>query len=198
MSTSLGILAQNKAIDSLTVLLSEATKSQDVISLKCQLSQRFTEIGEFEKGGKMANDALTASTLTDNLKGKGLAYYSLARLHQYIGDWSKALTYHYLAFPIFEELNYKEELAWTYLNIGISHHAQNNPSDAIIFEKKALAIFQDLNSQQGIAYSYLNLGLALTLKKKYSKAIQQMLNARLICEEIGDDRGVGYVLSSIA
>jgi serine phosphatase RsbU (regulator of sigma subunit) len=198
ISTSLGLFAQNKAIHSLTILLNEVTDPHEEIKLKCQLSQRFTEIGEFEKGGKMANDALNLAKQSNNIKGTGLAYYSLARLHQYIGDWSKALTYHYLAFPIFEEHNNKEELAWTYLNIGISLHAQNNPNGAIDFEEKALAIFQELNMKQGIAYSFLNLGLAFTLKKQYSKAIQQMLNARLMCDEIGDERGVGYVLSSIA
>ncbi|MFT6716097.1 MAG: serine phosphatase RsbU (regulator of sigma subunit) [Saprospiraceae bacterium] len=198
MSTSLGLLAQNKAIDSLTVLLSKSTTTEKEIKLKCQLSQQLTEIGEFEKGGKMANDALTAAEKADNIQGIGLAYYSLARLNQYLGDWSKALTYHYLALPIFEEFDDREEQAWTYLNIGISLHAQNNATGAINNHERALSIFKELNLSQGIAYSYLNLGLALNIKKKYSQAIQQLLNARLICKEIGDDRGVGYVLSSIA
>ena len=81
MSTSLMVFSQNETIDSLTILLSEATTAKDEIDLKCKLSQKFTEIGEFEKGGKMANDALNAAEKSNDAKGIGLAYYSLARLN---------------------------------------------------------------------------------------------------------------------
>jgi len=198
MAFSCLLSAQNKGIDSLTTLLNEATIPSDQIKFKCALSQRFTEIGKFEIGGKMANDALIMAEKNDEKKGIGSAYYSLARLNQYLGDWSKALSYHYKALPIFEELGLKEELAWTHLNIGISLHAQNNMISATKYDRKALETFLEIDHKQGVAYSYLNLGLALNARGEYSKAIQHMLNARVICKEIGDERGVGYVLSSVA
>lgn len=189
---------QNQAIDSLTALFNDATEISDQINLKCQISQRFTEIGEFEQGGKLANEALMMAESANDEGGIGLAYYSLARLNQYIGDWYKALTYHYRAFPIFESLELKEELAWTYLNMGISFHAQKSLKRAVRYDTKALEIFKELKHNQGIAYSYLNLGLALSDRGDFDQAINYMNNARDICEEIGDQRGVGYVLNSMA
>lgn len=191
-------IAQNRAIDSLAKLLKATTEISKKIEIQCQLSQRFTEIGEFEKGGALANEALTIATDANDEKGIGLSYYSLSRLNQYIGDWNKALSYHYRAFPIFDALEAHEELAWTYLNMAISFRAQKDIKRSLRYARKALEIFTKIEFQQGIAYSYLNLSLALNDDGNFDEAIVFMNKAKSLCIEIGDQRGVGYVLNSMA
>lgn len=194
----LQLKASNAEIDSLSQLLDSTDVLTEKIALQCKISERYTEIGEFEIGGKLANEALIVASEIEDEKGTALSYYALSRLHQYIGDWNKALTYHYKAIPIFEKIDAKENLGWSLLNMGICFHAQKNYPKAIEYDEKALDIFKEIDLKKGIAYSYLNISLAINDNGSPDSALIAMRNAREICEEIGDKRGVGYVLNSMA
>jgi len=190
---SVQLLAQNRSIDSLTNLLNTASDNAIKVALKCKISQGYTEIGEFKKGGELANEALAEATKSQDTKGIGLTYYTLARLNQYMRDWDKALIYHYQAIQLFDEIDAHEELSWTYLNMGIAFHAQKDYKRSIRYIQKALDIFTKIKHDQGIAYSYLNLGLALHDSGSSDTAIVRLLDAKKICVNTGDLRGIGYV-----
>lgn len=191
-------LAHNDAIDSLESLLKQDHPLSKRIELQCKLSQKYTEIGEFSVGGKLANEALVLASNSNDQKGKAFAYYSIARLHQYIGDFNKGLSYHYKALPIFEKEEAFEEIAWVYLNMGICFSNQRNPEKAVEHDRKALKIFNRIGHRQGEAYSYLNISLAVNELGDTDSAVFYMESAKTICEEIGDQRGLGYVYNSIA
>ena len=187
------LMAQNRSIDSLTNVLNITSDSPTKIAIKCKISQGYTEIGEFKKGGELANEALTEATKAKDTKGIGLAYYSLARLNQYMRDWDKAVIYHYQAIQLFDEVDSHEELSWTYLNMGIAFHAQKDYKRSIRYIQKALDLFTKIKHEQGVAYSYLNLGLALHDSGSSDTAIVRLLDAKKICVATGDLRGIGYV-----
>ncbi|MFT6716096.1 MAG: tetratricopeptide (TPR) repeat protein [Saprospiraceae bacterium] len=187
------LMAQNRSIDSLINLLSATSDKAEKIALKCKISQGYTEIGEYGKGGELANEALVEATEAKDEKGTGLAYYSLARLNQYRRDWDKALIYHYQAIQLFDAVDSHEDLAWTYLNMGIAFHAQKDYKRSIRYVGKALEIFKKIKHDQGVAYSLLNLGLPLHEYGSTDSAITRLLDAKKICMKIGDMRGVGYV-----
>jgi len=187
------VLGQNKSIDSLKNLYSSTESPSERIALKCKISQGYTEIGDFKKAGKVADEALLEAEQLEDKKGKGLAFYTLARLNQYMRDWDKALIYHYQAIQLFDEIKADEELAWSYLNMGIAFHAQSDYKRAIRYDNKALDIFSKIEHRKGVAYSYLNLGLALNDNGSRDTAFAKLADAKRICIEIGDQRGVGYV-----
>lgn len=141
MFFSFELVAQNQMIDSLRVLYQASKDSSEKIDLKCEISQRYTEIGEFELAEKLANEALDQASKTQYDKGVGLAYYSLARLNQYLGDLNKAIIHHQEAFHIFKSKELFEELAWTSLNMGITFLGQKDKKKAIEYDKKALDYF---------------------------------------------------------
>ena len=192
------LFSNNAAIDSISRLIQQENDPEKEIILQCQLGQNYTEIGEFQKGGELANSALMAARERGYELGEGYAYYSLARLHQYMNDWNKALTYHYKAIPIFEKLAAFEELSWTYLNMGITFHAQKNYQKALEYEYKAHEVFRKANNRKGEAYSLLNISLAINELGFHDSAFVFMNEAKDICLEIKDLRGVGYVLNSMA
>lgn len=198
ITLSLSLTAKNQVIDSLANLLDSTDEITKKIILQCELSQKFTEIGEFETGGKLANEALIVSEEIDFKKGIALSYYTLGRLNQYIGDWNKALTCHYKAIPLFDSLAATENLAWTYLNMGITFHAQKNLEEAIKYDSIALGLFKTIELKQGEAYGYLNLSLAINDQGNPDSALVLMEKSKVICTEINDMRGVGYVLNCMA
>ena len=192
------LFANNAVIDSISRLLQQESDPKREILLQCQLGQNYTEIGEFQRGGELANSALVAAREMEYEFGEATAYYSLGRLHQYMNDWNKALMYHYKAIPIFEKLAAFEELAWTYLNMGIAFHAQKNYEKALEHEYKAIDVFKKAKNRQGEAYSLLNISLAINELGYHDSAFVFMNEAKDICVEIKDLRGVGYVLNSMA
>jgi len=191
------IFAQNKTIDSLTKVLKNTKDVSDQIRLRCEISQQWIEIGELVLGEKIANKALAEAKINKDKSNVALAYYSLGRLNQYHGYLKEALSFHNQAMPLFEELHLNEQLAWTYLNIGITQRALENLPKAIEFDKKALTIFKKIENKQGIAYSYINLGLAFDDSKEHERAMQQMLNAKNICLSTNDIKGLGYVYHTL-
>ncbi len=192
------VFANNKNIDSLHVLLLSTDGTIEKIALECKLSESYSEIGEFELGGEYANEALITATAINDEKSIAKCYYSLSRLNQYIGDFNKALSFHYLAIPLFEKVKAHENLAWTYLNMGICYYSQKNYKPAIKIEKKALDLFNRINHHQGQAYTYLNLSLSTNDLGKQDSALALMAMAKQICTDIKDEKGLGYVYKSIA
>ena len=192
------VLCKNRTIDSLSNSIKICTNPSQRITLLCELSEKYTEIGEFDRGGVLANEALVLATARKEEKGTALAYYTHSRLYQYLGDYSKALSYHFKALPLFEKLNAYENLGWTYLNMGIIYNAQHNYHKAIEYEKKSLIYFKKANSKKGEAYSYLNMSIACIPLRKLDTALMYMQISRKICLQINDLRGLGYVLNNIA
>lgn len=190
---SYSLLGQNRSIDSLTNLYTKSTETNERIALKCKISQGFTEIGDFNNGGKFAEEALKEATEAEDKKGIGVANYTLARLNQYMRDWDKALIYHYKAVQLLDEADAHEDLAWSYLNMGISFHAKKDYRRATRYCNKALEIFSKIDHKQGIAYTCLNLGLVVNDDGNTDSAMVKLANAKRICIEIGDQRGIGYV-----
>ncbi len=186
-------MGQNRSIDSLSNLYSNSNNAGEKIALKCKISQGYTEIGDFNKAGEFAENALKEAQNLNDKKGTGLAFYTLARLNQYMRDWDNALIYHYQAVQLFDEVNAHEDLAWTYLNMGIAFDAKKDYKRAIRYENKALEFFIKIDHQQGEAYTYFNLGSTLHKKGSKDKALVRLSDAKKICVEIGDQKGVGYV-----
>jgi len=187
------VMGQNRSIDSLSNLYANSEDDSEKIALKCKISQGYTEIGDFNKGGEFAENALKEAKSINNKKGTALAYYTLARLNQYMRDWDNALIFHYQAVQLFDEVNASEDLAWTYLNMGIAFDAKEDYKRAIRYENKALELFIKIEHKQGEAYTYLNLGSTLHKSGNKKKGLARLADAKKICIEIGDQKGVGYV-----
>ena len=187
------LMGQNKTIDSLSNLLLDSTDPSEKIALRCKISQRYVEIGDFRQGQIIAETALKEATELGDKMGKGQAFYSLARLNQYMRDWDNALLYQYQAIQLFDEINAIEELAWSYLNMGIAFEAKEEYDRAIRYTTKALEAFKKIKHKQGEAYSYLNLGYPLHEKGETEAALEKLEAAKRICEEINDHTGIGYV-----
>lgn len=192
------LVAQNRKIDSLSVLLIATSDTSDQINLKCQISQLYSENGEFKKAGELAYSALMLAESINHKKGVGSALYSIARLNLYVGHSFKALKLLKKAESIFKDLRLQEELGWTYLNMGICIAAEKNIIEARKLTNKALQIFQSINHKKGVAYSYLNLGKLLINEEKNDDATHHLMQAKNICTEINDSRGLGYVLGLIS
>ena len=187
------ILGQNRTNDSLYQLLEKSEDPSERVAIQCKIAQGYTEIGDYKKAGEIADIALKQAIELRDHKGEGLAYYTLARLNQYMRDWDNALLYHYQAIQLFDEANAIEELAWSYLNMGIAFVAKKEYDRAIRYCNKALEAFKKINHKQGEAYSYLNLGYPLHYKGETEKALEQLEKCKVLCEEIKDQTGVGYV-----
>lgn len=188
-------MAQNRTIDSLLNVYGKSQNAEEKVDLQSKISQAYTEIGDLKKGGEYADKALKGANAIGDTRRIGLAYYTFARLNQYMRDWDNALLYHYQAIQQFDEVDAKEELAWSYLNMGIAFEAKKDFERAIRYDNKALQIFKKIKQKQGEAYSYLNLGLAHYGNGNADSSFLKLKEAEELCIKLGDQKGVGYVLN---
>lgn len=197
--------AQNKAIDSLLVVLQHA--KNDI-----EKSQTLNAIADAYKTNdpklmlQYANKALQLSQKLQYKIEEGNAQLNLGNANIILGNYSQALNYFALAQSIFENetdsnpknsLLIKKGLAKAYGSIGIVFAEQSNYAKALLFHLKSVTIYEEIKEFKKCAQVYNNIGVAYQSQGEIFKALEYFIKAQKIQDQLKDVH-VGITLTNIA
>ncbi len=114
------------------------------------------------------------------LNNIGLAY-------TYLGNFDKALDYHYQSLLIREEEGDKKSIRNALNNIGLVFHNLNDDEKAIQNYLKALEISKELDDFTGQERLFANLGLSYNVLGKFDEAIKSFKEGFNLCGDKCDD-----------
>jgi tetratricopeptide (TPR) repeat protein len=197
--------AQNKAIDSLLVVLQQG--KNDI-----EKAQTLNAIADAYKTSdpklmlQYANNALQLSQKIQYKIEEANAQLNLGNANIILGNYSQALNYFALAQSVFENetdsnpknnLLIKKGLAKAYGSIGIVFAEQSNYAKALLFHLKSVAIYEEIKEFKKCAQVYNNIGVAYQSQGEIFKALEYFIKAQKIQEKLKDVH-VGITLTNIA
>ena len=197
--------AQNKAIDSLKMVLSNSKNDID----KAQTLNAIADEYKTSNPKLMANYATKALELSKKIKFKlaeGNAYLNLGNSNIITGNYPVALQNFTQAQQLFENeintnsksnIDIKKGLAKAYGSIGIVFSEQSNYAKALQFYLKSVKIYEELHDDARSAKLYNNIGIVYKSQKSNFKALDYFVKAQKIQEQL-KDAAVGITLTNIA
>ncbi len=130
-------------------------------------------------------------------KGMSASYNNIGAIHQYQGNYPKALEYYQKSLKIKEELGGRKGMSSSYNNIGAIHYYQGNYPKALEYYQKSLKIREELGNRKGMSASYNNIGLIHNEQGNYPRALEYFQKSLKIKEELGDRKGMSYCYGNI-
>ncbi len=114
-----------------------------------------------------------------------------------LNKYAEAQKYFSEANSLFQELNDPEQIAETWLELGLVSEKLGDFSKALGFYKKAELLAEDNNLILQISKSYLYQGNTHWFQGNYQKAFRFQKQALKLAEEIGDKRQQAFVYNTL-
>ncbi len=208
------IPAQNNSFDSISVLLKTHKPDSERIQFYIQLSD-LCEIRDILSYTKPAVEIATKNLQKDNLssteilfykKQLGLAYNNMGYYYNNNGDVSLALLHFNNCLKMQEQINDKEGLVYTLINIAALYHSQdesdinNNKKEsmfhtAIEYYTRSLNLSKSIGNKDSEARCLNNIGLVYDDLGNWKKALQfydQSLNISLALPNLKESTATSY------
>lgn len=126
---------------------------------------------------------------------RGLQLHGMVFFRQ--GIYSEALEHYLEAFPIFESLGLKEEMAELYFLLGDYYYATRQVNSARSVYNKALEIFVQNENSKGTAKVYGGLGHLFEKNLQFDSALYFQEKAYALFEAVNDLAGLAFVSENI-
>lgn len=179
------ITAQNKAIDSLNILLKNSKEDTTRVKLLQESARQYNLTEQTINAREYLNKALALSTKLKYKKGEFVCYNILARSCQIENDYPKAIECYLKALKIAEQTNNQADIGISYQRIASMHVRKGNFTESIEPLSKAMTIYIKLNNSKQITAVHLQLADAYLQQKKnllaakeYESGIDAALKAR--------------------
>ena len=187
------VLAQNKKIDSLIVLLNKTKVDTAKIPILRQLSIAYTSV-DVDKKFIYANQyrIIAEKHHIDSLIPT--AYLDMGIKYGVKTEYDTAMYYFAKALKIAKEKKIPVQAARAYVNIGYVFDRLDNTKASIENYKLALEIFKKLKHRKGLNQTYVNLGALYYDITEYKIADVYFREALKISEQSKDQNGIaqGY------
>lgn len=170
-------------IEKITDARKRALQYERASTLAWQTSQYEKSLEYSSQGLKIAEEKGFKDLQALLLNNTGIA-------HDYLGDYTSALSAYFKALQIQEKLNDQKVEARILSNIGLIYSNQMRLEKALDYHKKALAIHKKEKDLDGISVSLNNIAIIYNYQKKYQAAIENYLECIRIDELLGDERGL--------
>jgi signal transduction histidine kinase len=191
------LFAQQKQIDSLSVLLKNSKADTTKVSLLNAISKKFFDFQKYDTAKKYAEDALALAEKKDFTKGIESSYSNLGNIYHQLGNsfhgkgnYPEALKNYLEAVKMREKSGERSKLAKSYGNIGLIYWKQYNYAEALRNDTIALKIFEEIGDKTGMAGTYNNIGLVYELQHNYDEALKNYFKALKLYEETGDKQSM--------
>ncbi|KAF9556880.1 TPR-like protein [Agrocybe pediades] len=115
-----------------------------------------------------------------------------------LNDWKGSEVAYCAAYPLYQQLGYKLEMAKSLTSLGISYETQSDHARAAESYSKAYTVYTELEDQSGAASSLVHLGEAYRMQNKYAEATETHVKASTIFKEIGNKKGLADSLKAHA
>ncbi|MBS1488790.1 MAG: tetratricopeptide repeat-containing sensor histidine kinase [Bacteroidetes bacterium] len=102
-------------------------------------------------------------------------------VNTYIGNYDKALEYHFKSLEIREKEGDKRAIRYALNNIGLVYHNITDDENAIVYYLKVIALCKELKDYTNMEGAYVNIGLSYNQVGKFQDAIKSFDEGFRIC-----------------
>ncbi len=198
-------VAQNKTIDSLSLVLKIAKADTTRINILNALSVEFLNISKYETAINYSNQVIALSdkllSINNNFSivslQKGAAYNTIGIINWYKGHNALALEFTFKGLKIFEHFNDQQKMAFCYNNLGLIYTEIGDYASALEFYFKSLKLFDKVSNKEGMSASYNNIGNIYKLEGNYTKSLEFYFKDLKITEELNNQQGMAYSYGNI-
>lgn len=115
----------------------------------------------------------------------------------YQGELDIALEFFLHSLPLFEQIEYKKQIAADLNNVASVYFQRGNIDDSLDYQRRSLAIKEEINHKVGIAISLNNIGELLILKGESTDAMEHLGQALTLFEDLGNDFYATHTLDTL-
>ncbi len=149
--------AQSQTIANLSRQLSTAKEDNTRVMLLSDMGYYY-RLSKPDTAFKLCQQALMLAKKIKYKEGEANALSSIGSIYRMLGDIQNALFYQYESFRIAEKYGFKNELAKTYLAIGIVHSDIKDYDLAVKYVKHSIALYKSINKTSLYNTALANLG----------------------------------------
>jgi two-component system, NtrC family, sensor kinase len=203
---SLQCYAQNKTIDSLSIVLQSAKEDTGKVKILNWLAYLFRS-NDPDTAIYFANTAIALATRINDETGIINAYLYKGIATKNLGNFEEALKNNRYALSVCDQLLASDKKidrsailklkAGTYSGMGNIYEEQGNYTEALENNLAALKIRQETGDKAGLAASYNNIGNIYGDQGNYPEALKNHFAALKIKEETGDKKSIGNSYNNI-
>ena len=150
-----------------------------------------------ESSKKYLRRELELSRKNNDFRSEGKCLSYLGVIQDIEGKSKEAIGLLLQAIRIQEKHQFREDLSFSYNNLGVAHFYQNNYGIALKYYQKSYQIDSLLSNQSGAAGTLVNIGLILTYQNKSEQAKRNYLLALDSYKALKDSNGICSVFSNL-
>lgn len=189
--------AQNRAIDSLQILIKNDKEDSNKVNHLNAISSNYQLEGEFENGLIYGEKALQLAEKLNSKKGIAISRSNIGTIYLIEGDFQRALDNFNISLELYKELNIKKSIGSSYGSIGIIYTHIGNYPEALKNHYAALRVREEIMDKVGVARSKLNIGAINMLQGNYTYALKYFYSSLKINREIGEKSGIAHCYNNI-
>lgn len=155
------------------------------------LGDKYMELGFYEEANVCYQRSLRdIYILKDNLEVLGIAHGSLGVVYKEMGDESRSLRFHQVAFEVAKLLKNDLMAAKTHLNVGSAYMGLDKASEALVHFRQHFRYAKQHKNSDEMRCGYQNIGTALDTLGEFDKAIAEYKNALSLTKKPLDRGGL--------
>lgn len=142
-------------------------------------------------------NALESAIKQGNLDLQGTIYGQMGEFCFHIGQYPKALDYYLKASNVYQKAKNENQLAYTYIDLGILYYYNRDidKSNALLYD--ALALFNKQKDQKGLALTYANIGFSFEKQEKYDSAYHYQIQALEVYRKQADTTNLAKIYENL-
>ena len=179
------------------IMQNAITLDDKLISAQLKLGIMYYDNGEYDKAGKLYEQALNKSKQLEDNSNIAESLRKQGALYRKQKKYDKALEKLNEALSIFKVMNDKSSMAKAMNSIAILYYLTKRLDEALEYWLQAYNTAKEFDDKLKISKYVNNIGIWYWKDFQYSKAIDYYNESLLIKEELGDTRNYGKTLHNI-
>ena len=179
------------------IMQNAITLDDKLISAQLKLGIMYYDNGEYDKAGKLYEQALNKSKQLEDNSNIAESLRKQGALYRKQKQYDKALEKLNEALSIFKVMNDKSSMAKAMNSIAILYYLTKRLDEALEYWLQAYNTAKEFDDKLKISKYVNNIGIWYWKDFQYSKAIDYYNESLLIKEELGDTRNYGKTLHNI-
>ena len=176
------LIAQNKELDSLNLLVKNASTNLQKLELLSEITN-FYSLRDLEMAILYAREGVTLADKTANKKWQPRFYEMKGRIHANMLQLDSASFYFSKAEKGYRAIDDKKGQATTYFKISWVHKKRGELQEALQADLKALQLMESIDDKLGIAGANSRLSEDVLRQGRSQEALDYALKTIKICEE---------------
>jgi len=184
-------------VDSLSALLKQRNTVIEA-HIICQIGSLHYRNFEFDKGLKMANEALSIGRTTGNEKVMIRAHRLLADIYYAMAEYELSLKHFFIELEYHKKNGNLHKIAEVHCNIGVVYDVKGFVEKGLYHYLRALRLYELVDDKEGLVATLSNLAHIYREQRNYPEAIRHFNLAAEIERDYLEKQKPHYFLVNIA